>query len=243
MPARLTVDGVNYLKTAVAERFTLEGGKASWKSAGEQGETTVAGPAFYVPAEGAPEIIAVLARALLAAPGGRLPLLPAGEAAIEKRGPLTVTAGGRSRTVVQYAITGLGFSPTPVWLDEDGAFFAQHGGWPVAIRAGWEAAIPQLEAAQDQAEKARELELARRLTRRPPGGVVVTGARLFDPATGTVTPGTTVVVARQPGAGGGAGRHASRFRAGREVIDAAGKMLLPGLWDMHTHVSARRTGS
>jgi imidazolonepropionase-like amidohydrolase len=237
VPARLAIDGNDYLKNPVAERFTLEGGRASWKNAGEQGESAVSAPAFYSPAEGPPEILAVLARALLAAPGGKLALLPAGEASISKVGTAALTLGDRRRTVVQYAVSGLGFTPIAVWLDEDGTFFAHYGGWPVTIRAGWEEALPQIVAEQDKAEKARAMDVALRLSRRPPAGVVVTNARLFDPETGKAQPGTTVVVSRNRiQAVGPDGQVAIPKSA--EVIDARGKMLLPGLWDMHTHVSA-----
>ncbi len=236
VPARLAIDGHDYLKTPVAERFTLEGGRASWKSTGEQGESAVAAPAFYAPAEGPFEILAVLARALLAAPGGKLALLPAGEASIAKVGTAALTLGGRQRTVVQYAIAGLGFTPTTVWLDEDGTFFAVHGGWPVLVRAGWEEAVPQLVAEQEKAAKVRDTDLALRLSRRPPGGVAVTNARLFDPETGTVKPGTTVVVLRNRVQAVGPDGEVAIPKAA-EVIDARGRMLLPGLWDMHAHVS------
>src|SRR4029077_18348813 len=71
---------------------------------------------------------------------------------------------------------------------------------------------------------------------RPPGGLAVRGARLFDPATGTVTDGVTVVVAgdripalRRDGEGA--------VPAGARVVEAHGRMLLPGLWDMHQHLS------
>ncbi len=37
-PSSLTVDGNEYLKGPVAERFTREGGKATWKNRAEQGE-------------------------------------------------------------------------------------------------------------------------------------------------------------------------------------------------------------
>ena len=70
-------------------------------------------PASLAPVEEA----ALLAQALLAVPGHKLPLLPAGEASIEKRSELKINANGQSRTVVQYAISGLGFVPSALWLD------------------------------------------------------------------------------------------------------------------------------
>ena len=65
-----------------------------------------------------PEFLGVLARALLKAPNHKLALLPAGEASIEEAGKASVASGKGDLT--QYRITGLGFSPQSIWLDQDG---------------------------------------------------------------------------------------------------------------------------
>src|SRR6185295_12322327 len=122
--SRLEVAGVDYLKSPVSERFERGGGKASWQSANDKGSAEVAGVACYLPLEAASETSAVLARALLAAPGGKVRVLPAGEATIEKLGTLEIRLAGkdgtRTRTVRQVAISGLGFTPQRLWLDEPG---------------------------------------------------------------------------------------------------------------------------
>src|SRR5206468_8169378 len=105
--------GNDYMKAPVEERFQIEDGTASWKNRSEQGKQTIAGEAFYVPANPPPEFFGVLARALLKAPGHKLPLLPAGEASIEESGTLKV---GKIE-LIQYRITGLGFTPQAIWLD------------------------------------------------------------------------------------------------------------------------------
>src|SRR5205814_4365081 len=78
--------GNDYMKAPIEERFDGKNGKAHWKNRSEQGEQSVTGEAFYVPANPPPEFTGVLARALLKAPGHKLPLLPAGEASIEETG-------------------------------------------------------------------------------------------------------------------------------------------------------------
>src|SRR2546428_374454 len=111
-------------------RFPMGRTQATWRNAAEQGSNATAG--FYITFDGVPEEAAVLARALLAARGGMLPLLPEGEARIAKVGELAVQANGRTRTVVQYAISGLGFTPSPIWLDANGDFFAAGSTWFMA---------------------------------------------------------------------------------------------------------------
>src|SRR6185436_1257375 len=62
-----------------------------------------------------------------------------------------------------------------------------------------------------------------------------TNARLFDPATLRVTPNTTIVVRGDRVEAVGAGIPAP---GGGTMIDANGKTVIPGLWDMHVHLSA-----
>src|ERR1051326_1357671 len=144
IPTEIGITGVDYLKAPVDERYSLKQGVASWKNRSEEGQKKISGKAFYASISGGSEEAALLAPALLAAPGHKLPLLPAGEASIEKRGELKINANGQSRTVVQYAITGPGFSPFAFWLGVDGKIFASVSTWSSIIQEGWEATIADL---------------------------------------------------------------------------------------------------
>lgn len=235
VPEKLEISGNDYWKKPVVE--TLEGrdGKKAWNNGAEKGESAD-GSAFYLSLNGAPDETARLAAALLAVPGGRLGLLPGGEARIEPAGSLEVQAGGTARKVSLYAISGLDFVPTYVWLDGDRRLFASYQGWASTIREGWEDVLPRLAATQDAAAAARDKDLAAKLTRRPAGAFAVTGARLFDPETGKVTPGVTVVVSgNRIQAVGKDGE--VRVPPVADVVHAGGRMLLPGLWDMHAHLA------
>src|SRR5207249_604135 len=90
IPIRVESSGVNYLKAPVSEKLEVSGGAAHWKNSSEDGEKAFSPKAFYLSLSGAPEEAALLARALLRAPGGKLPLLPDGQAAIEKGRDLVV---------------------------------------------------------------------------------------------------------------------------------------------------------
>jgi imidazolonepropionase-like amidohydrolase len=236
VPAFVETTGVDYWKTPVSERFERTGGHASWKSSAEKGEREVREPAFFLSLNGPPQESALLAKALLAAPGHRLPLLPTGEARLEEVTSLPVQAAGRSQTVHLYSVAGLGFTPGYLWLDESRDLFASVGGWGALFRDGWADAVPQLTHAQEVAEKARSKELAVRLAHHPQGGgLAIRHARLFDPATGAYRPDTTVLVAGNRIQAVGRDSEVT-VPPGVEVVDARGKALLPGLWDMHVHL-------
>ncbi len=236
LPTEIESSGNDYMKDPVEERFSVQHGHATWKNRAEQGKKVVSGKAFYVSLSGVPGETAFLAKALLAS-GGRLPLLPAGEASIEKRGELKIEVKGQARNVTQYALSGLDFAPTPIWLDQDGNFFAFiMGSWGSFIREGWEPAADALLKSQEDFDKQRAADLAGRLAHKPAGPVAFLHANLFDSETATTHPRSTVVIrGNRIEAVGEDGK--VEIPKGAEVIDASGKMLMPGLWDMHVHLA------
>ena len=236
LPTQIESLGNDYMKDAVQEKFSLHGGRAAWKNRAEQGEKALSERAFYVSLSGVPEETALLAKALLSA-GGRLPLLPAGEAYIQKRGDLKIEANGESRTVTQYAISGLDFVPTAIWLDQDGDFFASilYGNWGAVIQAGWESAAEMLSKSEQEFENRRSAELAGRLGHKPAGPLAFVHANLFDTETATAHPRSTVIISgSRVVAAGDDGKVDVPKNA--EIIDAGGRTLMPGLWDCHVHL-------
>lgn len=227
--------GIDYEKAPVEETFSIKNGTATWSNRAEHGSKAINGNGAYVSISGVPEEAAVLARALLNS-GGRLPLLPAGEASIEKRGDLKLESGGQSRVVTQYAINGLDFTPSPIWLDQDQQLFAAASGWFAVIREGWEGSVDTLVKAQDEIANRRSADLARTLAHQPEKTLAFVHANLFDTETATTRPNTTVLITGNKITAVGPDNNVKVPRDA-EVIDAAGKTLMPGLWDMHVHLA------
>ena len=236
IPTEIEITGVDYLKAPVDERFSFKQGVASWKNRSEEGHKKISGKAFYTSISGASEETALLAQALLAAPGHKLRLLPAGEASIEKRGEVKISTSGQSQTVTQYAIDGLGFSPSPFWLDHNGKFFAFVSTWNSVIPEGWESTAADLLKAQDKFENERSANLARTLAHKPKAPLVFIHANLFDSESAQMLPNRTVVITGNKITAVGADGQVP-LPKNAETIEAAGKTLMPGLWDMHVHVA------
>ena len=231
VPTEYDGKGNDYMKAPVEERFEIKNGKASWKNRSEQGEQAVTGEAFYLPMSAPPEFLGALSRALLKAPEHKLPLLPAGEASIESAGKVTIGKG----ELTEYRITGLGFSPQPIWLDHDGVA-SSVSGWFSVVPDGSEAMIPELRTAQEKTDAAWSERMARALARTPKGDLVIRNARLFDPRDLSVTAGTSVVITGDRIVRVGPDADV-KPAANAEVIDARGGFLMPGLWDNHQHFS------
>ena len=227
LPTRYEAHGNDYWKVEFTERFERDAtGLARWHNRLQTGESRARG--FYLPANPPPEFMGVLARALLKAPGRRLPLLPVGEAWLE--------TGAQVGGLTMHRISGIEFTPVPVWLDAQGETAAVVDDWFEVLPAMRLPMLAQLQAAQQAADQAWHAQLARQHTHRPAGALLIRNARLFDTLSGAVRPGTSVLVRgeRIVRVGPDADVDAP---ADAEVLDAAGRFLTPGLWDVHQHFS------
>ncbi|HSN71518.1 MAG TPA: hypothetical protein VLT59_08405, partial [Steroidobacteraceae bacterium] len=229
LPTAVAIEGVDYMKAPVDESFERSGGTARWTSGADRGSTQAEG--FYVALDGPPESTAVLARALLAADDNGLPLLPAGEARLEEVESITLEAG---RTVRHVEIHGLDFEPVPLWLNADGTLFASVDGWISVFERAAEPHLERLRERQEARRSARFAQMAEQARHVPTALVLIENARILDVRTGQVRPENAVLVH---------GDHIAALLlpdaerpATPEVVDADGRTLMPGLWDMHAHL-------
>ena len=231
----LEAKGHHTMGTPIDETFDREGRRARWKSTEESGDKELDGAAFYVPMADIPDALGFLAQALIKA-GGAMPLLPAGEARIERTGEIGVTANGETKKLVGYAIHGLDLLPTRVWMREDGRFFGAVSTWWSVVPEGWEGVVDRLLDKQRELDRERDRKLATSLARRPTAaGIVLAHAAVLDVARGRFAKDQTVVVVGDRIESVGPA-DAAKIPSGAQVLDLGGKWLIPGLWDMHAHL-------
>ena len=233
----VAITGHDYWKQPVDERFTLRGDTAEWSSSIEHDRRRLSAPAFYSPFMGPVAGLPLFIGAAGKGGGGEIALLPAGRARVSKVGERTVTARGQSARIAHYQVDGLGFTPTDFWVGADNRLFAfVAGAWFRVIREGWDSIGDALAAAQDSLEKQHDAAVARALADHPSGPVVFRHASVFDaPSARLVRDQAVVVRANRIESVGPDSAVRVPPGGGARVIDARGKTLLPGLWDMHTH--------
>jgi imidazolonepropionase-like amidohydrolase len=230
----LHVTGHDYLGNAVDEHFSSDGTRATWTSSAGHGSTDSVAGRVYLSLNGPSEEIALFVRHALRV-GGRVDLLPAGTASVHKVENLKLKAADRTQVVSLYAITGLDFTPTYVWLDDKQGFFALKSDWSATIRKGWEPVVGQLLREQARVSAENLHALAARLMDKPATDVVFLHVGVFDSESATVKPDETVVVSGDRIRY--VGTEPPPTSPGARVIDGHGSVLIPGLWDMHTHVA------
>jgi hypothetical protein len=231
------VKGNSTYGAVVDEKFSRAGARAEWVSTTEKGARDVQGSAMYVPLNSSFEIVSQAIGATAAA-GGKLPLLPSGTLSYTKLDQTEVTSNdGRTQAVQLLAQTGLGLSPQFYWATMDAKprlFAVIIPGYMQMLEQGWDKIGKDLEPRQKAAESKMLQDLAAKLQHPLKGLTVIKNARVFDANKATVGAPSDVYVLR--------GRITAVLPAGAPVrgavneIDAAGRIMLPGMFDMHGHV-------
>lgn len=229
------VKGISEYGARVDEQFTRAGNRVVWKSSSEHGERTIESPAMYVPLNGTEEAASIAIAAMAALPAGTLPLLPAGMLTQRKVDEADVTSAGQSQRVQLIAQTGQGLKPAFYWVTTNAKprLFAYINCCHDTIEEGFEVNAALLEARQKEAEAKLLSDLAARLMQPMPGLTVIRNALVFDSENARLGAASDVYVLR--------GRIAAVLPAGAPMrgvdheIEAGGRVLLPGLFDMHTH--------
>ncbi len=230
--AATTVRGVTMSGDA-AEDFRVSNGRATWKTATDAGEAAAGG--WYIPAGGVGIANAPLINALAAAGDKGLDFLPSGKGRMTFDAMQTIQGAGGPKKVQLAFVSGILPSPYPVWLDENKRYFADISFISV-MPAGYEGALKQLRDVQEAATAAAVAGVAKRfLSPAAKAPVLFDNVQLFDADKGTFLANRAVLARDGKIAAIGA---AGSLKApqGAQVIDGAGKTLVPGIWDSHLHI-------
>ena len=233
----LEVQGLNaqMFPTESNERYARDGAGARWKMGDDSGTVANVGTMFYPSSAGTPFDNGLLARHLLAQPQQTGKLIPVGTARAFIAAETTVTFRG-APTRVRFAMVDAGEgAPDGVWLDQQDRVFASANGWFITVRTGAEAVLPGLRAIERAWHGRKASELARKFAPPAASSVVIKGGDLFDSERGTVRARQTIVITGDRITAIGPA-DSIKAPAGATIVDATGRTVLPGMWDMHTHL-------
>ena len=227
---------------APTDRFEVAADSVRWGVTGAPG-TVPSGAAklqpgsFYRLRSFTPYDLAMLARHLLAQPERTATLLPTGTARAEIVKDTTVRGpSGRERVRMVAVYNGTSRTPQVVWLDSKGDLVASEAGWFITVRPGWEGLLPAFRRVELALRDRIADSATRELHAKPmPAAVLLRNGDVFDSERGVVRPRTSVllrgdrIVAVGPA-------DSITLPVGALEIDATGKTIVPGLWDMHGHI-------
>lgn len=235
IPSSWTIAGTTTFGNAVEEKYALNGAAASWTDATGDGEATVSEPSLYISQFASPYAAFIYARALLADDDRTLPALPAGELRLTEMETLAVEGPNGAQSVITYALTGADLAPDYFILDDEQNFFAYITPGFITIREGFEAEEERLRNLAADYGAARLEDIQTRFAHNYDATVRIRNVRVFQPETLDLSAPVSVVVDGE--------RIASvdpldvPTADGEVEIDGDGGSLIPGLYDMHAHLS------
>jgi imidazolonepropionase-like amidohydrolase len=219
-----------------SDRFEIAADSVRHSGRGGATSTRIDPGTYYGLQSSTPFDQAVLARFLLRQPGHAAKFGDGRAVRLEIANETTVpTSTGRQRVRLALIHAGTDGTPSAIWLDSRDELFASDVAWFITVRAGAESALPALRAIETSYRDAEAEALAKRLTRPPSSAIAIVNGDVFDSERGVMRPHMTVVVNKDRIVSVGPA-DSVRPPAGAVVIDAAGKTIIPGLWDMHGHL-------
>jgi len=240
-PERFEIKGKKPSGSQIDTTLDIGKGSANIIENGRGRQVILPGRFFTVDGYAPIAIEMMLLRYWRSHPGkGPLATLPGSEVTIENVGRDAVTIDGKRLSLDRYDLSGLSWGVQTLWLDSDSRLVAAIGigadiesVWPVVLE-GFQPALPFFlkRAAEDAID--RLTGIATRLGSRSVAPLAITGATLID-GTGTAPVADSVVIIEGDRIRAAGLRSQVTIPKGAIIIDARGKFLLPGLWDMHSH--------
>ncbi|WP_339793575.1 amidohydrolase family protein [uncultured Imperialibacter sp.] len=223
-----TVKGVNYLKVSIDESFSSDDATATSKNLMGTSTSDFDGGQLYFRYDGSPAVYEVLAQLLLKAGTGRVALYPEGEAELTKKIPLQLSNG---ESVELLVINGLDLDPTYVWMMGDQMVGKIAGNLHI-VRKDLSDLRLEMKKLQGEIEDESLIEVAKNLTHSF-DKAVIQNVNVFTKKGALLENQDVFVEGKTIKAIVAAGKKAAAKDA--TLIDGAGKTLMPGMFDMHTH--------
>ncbi|MEM7432606.1 MAG: amidohydrolase family protein [Pseudomonadota bacterium] len=234
-PVDWSIKGTTTFGSPIDEYFRVADGTASWRDATGPGSANLNdAAAFYVPQEGSPLAVALLARALLADEDGRLNVLPGGAASLTTGKTKTLSGTDGDLHITAYEILGLSYNPALVFLDQDQQFFAVASPRFALVRKGYESSDAMLRKWAESLSTERFVSIQEAVAHDFDAPVRIRNVRIFDPAKLALTDLRDVVMYKDRIASVQPAN--SSLPGGEVLIDGDGGTLVAGLYEMHGHI-------
>lgn len=224
------IQGHSYFKDTVSEIFSVEDGRAFWKSTSEEGSAPFDGDAIFSAINTSFGSADIWIKKLLASEEKEVKLLPSGSVKMASLDEHQID----TLQLRLLELTGQSFTPSYVWIDNNDRFFAYTSSWVNCIRKGYDSVAKQLLPLQETKEKGYFENLSATLVDKDSNKILIKNTNLFNADNGTVEDNMNVLV---EGTKIVAVSTETISEENAKVIDGTGKTLLPGLFDMHTHIN------
>jgi len=239
-PRAFEIKGKNSRSTDIDEAVEVRSDKIRLRDRDKWTETTRP-PQFFTIAGYAPTTMQMLLVRYWATHGtpAQLATLPRGQVRIEPRGSDAVSIGGKNQQFNRFTIEGLIWGRETLWFDASRNLVAavttdaefDHF---EAIREGYESGLGTFVGLAGSDGMAALADISKGISGSRAEKIALVGGTLIDGTGRDPVPDSVVVIEKGRIVDAGP-KSRVKIPSGAQKVDARGKTILPGLWDMHAH--------
>ena len=239
-PESFEIKGRNSRSTTIDDAVEIQAGKVRVRDRDKWTESSR--PAqFFTIAGYAPATMQMLMVRYWATHGSptQLATLPSGQVKIEPRGQDSVKIDGKDQTFDRFTIEGLIWGRETLWFDASRNLVAEVSTDAEfdhfeAIREGYESGLGTFVGRAGSDEMAALADISKGISGSHAEKIALVGGTLIDGTGHEPIPDSVVVIEKGRIVDAGP-KSRVKIPGGAQKIDARGKTILPGLWDMHAH--------
>ena len=239
-PRSFEIKGKNSRETDIDEAVDVQSEKIRLRDRDKWTERTKL-PQFFTIAGYAPTTMQMLMVRYWATHGSpaQLATLPRGQVKIEPRGADAVSIDGKPQKFDRFTIEGLIWGRETLWFDANRNLVAaittdaefDHF---EAIREGYESGLGSFVGLAGSDGMAALAEISKGISGSRAEKIALVGGTLIDGTGRDPVPDSVVVIEKGRIVEAGP-KSRVKIPSGAQKVDARGKTILPGLWDMHAH--------
>jgi imidazolonepropionase-like amidohydrolase len=240
-PHAFEIKGRTARPVTIDEAVSIDNGNVHLRTRDKHSDTAAPSGPFFTIAGYAPTTMQMLMVRYWASHGSptQLPTLPAGSVKIEPRGQDTIHVGAKEEKLDRYTIEGLIWGRETLWFDANRNLVASvttdaEFDHFEAIRDGYESALGDFVGRAGSDGMSALADISKGIPGSHTSTLAIVGATLIDGTGAAPVPDSAVVVKDGRIVAVGP-RTKVKIPRNAHVVDAHGKFLLPGLWDMHAH--------
>jgi imidazolonepropionase-like amidohydrolase len=240
-PQAFEIKGQTARPVSIDEAITVDAGKVQFRTRTKQSDSAAPTGPFFTIRGYAPTTMQMLMVRYWATHGSpaQLGTLPSGSVKVEPRGRDTVRVGTKDEKLDRFTIEGLIWGRETLWFDANRKLVAavttdaefDHF---EAIRDGYESALSDFVGRAGADGMSALAEVSKGISGSRASTIAIVGGTLID-GTGAAPIADAAVVIRKGRILAVGPRSKVRIPKHATIVDAHGKTILPGLWDMHAH--------
>ncbi len=241
-PQAFEIKGRTARPISIDQSVSIENGRVHLRTRDKQTDTEVPSGPFFTIAGYAPTTMQMLMVRYWSTHGrpAQLTAIPMGTIKIEPRGQDTIRVGpGKDEKLDRYTVEGLIWGRETLWFDSNRNLVAaittdaefDHF---EAIRDGYESSLGDFVGRAGADGMAALADISKGIPGSHSSTLAIVGATLID-GTGAAPVEDAAVVIHDGRILAVGPRAKVKISRDAQVVDAHGKTILPGLWDMHAH--------